>query len=356
MQLTFTVRLDPAEAFTALVDELHLALNRLEMDLQPGPQGRLLQNGEVVARITHWEPPQHAAVEWMATSWQRGDPPQLDVRLVPDSGGTRVTVEQPAWSARLDNDALETVGWFAGELVAPLLAAISPQRLGDWITDRRARRPTGPQARATYRDPIYHRPNFLAILDVLRLQPSDNLVEIGCGAGAFLLDALRSGCRAAAIDHSADMVRTASELNRESIASGRLEILEADASSLPFLSGAFTCAVTTGVFGFIEDPESALAEIFRVLAPSGRFVLFTAGKALRGTPAAPEPMASRLHFYEESELEGLVCSAGFARVRFEHPDFETLAKQAGVPQEAIPLYGIPGTSQLLVAQKAQPGE
>ena len=256
----------------------------------------------------------------------------------------------------MDKDALETTGWFAGELVAPLLAAMSPQRLGDWLTDRRARRPTGPQARAIYRDPIYHRPNFLAILDVLRLQPLDALVEIGCGGGAFLRDALRSGCRAAAIDHSSDMVRTASELNAESIAAGRLEIRQADASSLPFLSGAFTCAVTTGVFGFIENPESVLAEILRVLAPGGRFVLFTAGKTLRGTPAAPEPIASRLRFYEEAELDDMVRRAGFAQVRFEHPDFEALAKQAGVPKEAIPLFRIPGTSPLLVAQKARPGE
>lgn len=356
MQIIFTLHLELAEAFTAIVDELRLALNRFDMDLQPGPQGQLLQNGAVVARVTQWDPPHYVAIEWIATSWQRGDLPPLEARFASESGSTRVTLEQPEWSRRLDKDALETAGWFAGELVAPLVVSMSPQRLGDWLTDRRARRPTGPQARATYRDPIYHRPNFLAILDVLRLQPSDALVEIGCGGGAFLHDALRSGCRAAAIDHSADMVRTASELNRGSIAAGRLEIRQADASSLPFSSDAFTCAVTTGVFGFIENPELVLAEIFRVLAPGGRFVLFTNGKALRGTPAAPEPMASRLRFYEEAELESMVRRAGFARIGFEHPDFEALAKQTGVPEEAIPLCATPGTSQLLFALKARPGE
>lgn len=98
-----------------------------------------------------------------------------------------------------------------------------------------------------------------------------------------------------------------------------------------------------------------LAEIFRVLAPDGRLVLFTGGKALRGTPAAPEPIASRLHFYEDSELEALARKAGFAQVYFEHPDFGALAKQAGVPEEAIPFFRMPGTSQLLVAYKARNG-
>src|SRR5208283_1045170 len=116
----------------------------------------------------------------------------------------------------------------------------------DWITDRRARRPSGPQSRATYRDPLYHRPNFKAILAVLKLRPDDYLLEVGCGGGAFLHDALQSGCKAAAIDHSPDMVRLAREINHEAIQKGRLEIREGDAGSLPYSDAIFTCAVMTG--------------------------------------------------------------------------------------------------------------
>ena len=78
----------------------------------------------------------------------------------------------------------------------------------------------------------------------------------------------------------------------------RIEIREGDAASLPYPDGTFTCAVMTGVFGFISNPVEVLSEIRRVLAPGGRFVLFTGTKKLLGTPAAPEPMASRLYFYE----------------------------------------------------------
>lgn len=47
----------------------------------------------------------------------------------------------------------------------------APAGLGDWLTDRRARRPAGAQARAVYRDPLYHYPNFRAILAELALSP-----------------------------------------------------------------------------------------------------------------------------------------------------------------------------------------
>jgi len=64
----------------------------------------------------------------------------------------------------------------------------------------------------------------------LGLRRDDYLLEVGCGGGAFLHDVLGSGCRAAAIDHSADMVRVAREANSEAIEQNRLEIREGDAA------------------------------------------------------------------------------------------------------------------------------
>jgi hypothetical protein len=80
-------------------------------------------------------------------------------------------------------------------------------------------------------------------------------------------------------------------------------------------------------------------------------VLFTGSKELRGTPAAPEPMASRLHFYEDHELTELARQAGFGEAHLEHPDFEPLARQAGVPEEAMELFKGRGGGQLLIARK-----
>ena len=91
-------------------------------------------------------------------------------------------------------------------------------------------------------------------MNVLRLTRNDYLLEVGCGGGAFLADALQSGCRAAAIEHSLEMVRLASEFNREAINRNRLEIRAGKADSLPYPDGTFSCAAMTGVFGFIPEP------------------------------------------------------------------------------------------------------
>ena len=79
-----------------------------------------------------------------------------------------------------------------------------------------------------------HRPGFALVLDALALGPGDHLLELGCGGGAFLQQALQSGCRAKAVDPSAEMVRVARELNAEAIDEGRLEIVQGVAENLPF--------------------------------------------------------------------------------------------------------------------------
>src|SRR5439155_20214657 len=100
----------------------------------------------------------------------------------------------------------ELIGeWFVSQAVVPLLRAVAPDAHGDWLTDRRARRPSGTEARGVYAGPLFHRPNFRAILADLDLTADDVLLEVGCGGGAFLREALQSGCRAKAIDHSPEM-------------------------------------------------------------------------------------------------------------------------------------------------------
>ncbi len=345
------LKLYPASAFETMVDELATALLRLGMHFEPGAGGRALQGNAEVGRVVRWQPPSGFSIEWHGADWEPAKVSSMELRIEPIEGGTRVSVENPAWGSVLGDDGQELAGWFASETAAPMFAAMAPQRFGDWFTDRKARRPTGRQSRDTYRDPLYHRPNFKVILAALDLQPHDYLVEVGCGGGAFLHDALKSGCRAAAIDHSPDMVKTARDANREAIEQKRLEIREGDAASLPFPSGAFTCAVMTGVFAFIADPLRTLSEIRRVLAPGGRLALFTCSDAMRGTPAAPEPVASRLHFYKELELEDLAQQAGFSSARVEQPDFEPIAREVGIPEEHLEAFRRSAGGQLLLARK-----
>ena len=267
------------------------------------------------------------------------------VRAEPAREGTRLVVERPA----PDEEPRELIDWLAQELVA----AASSERAGDWQTDRRARRPTGERARETYAEPLYHLPNFALLLETLALGPEDELLEVGCGGGALLRRALATGCGAAAIDHSREMVALTREQNAAAVADGRLELVVGDAHELPFASGRFTAAVSTGVFGFLADPELVLREIRRTLREGGRLAVFGGTKELRGTPAAPEPVASRITWYEDDELAALARAAGFRAVEVTRPSLERYAREAGIPAEDLVLFSDrgPRASQLLVAAR-----
>jgi SAM-dependent methyltransferase len=178
----------------------------------------------------------------------------------------------------------------------------------DWLTDRVARRPAGRRAREVYGADDIHDFARRAILDALALEPEDRLLDVGCGGGLLLRDALASGATVTGLDHSEEMVRLARER-----APGA-EVVLGSAERLPFADASFTAIAMSIVFFFLPKPIAVLCECRRVLAAGGRLALYTTSPALRGTPAAPEPLASRGHFYEDEELAELARQAGLAAV------------------------------------------
>jgi ubiquinone/menaquinone biosynthesis C-methylase UbiE len=148
-----------------------------------------------------------------------------------------------------------------------------------------------------------------AILDALALGPGDRLLEIGCGGGLLLRDAVASGATVAGIDHSEEMVALA-----RANAPGA-EVLLASAESLPFGAGTFDAIAMSIVFFFLAEPVAALGECLRVGAGRARLAVYTTAPELKGTAAAPEPVASLGHFYEDDELAALATAAGWRRAQ-----------------------------------------
>lgn len=350
VSVTARIAGEPAEAFDAFVDELGDALARQGLGLETGDGGAIRDGEATVGRVREWQPGSRILLEWRQADWSPEEVTELEARFTGADGATDVTVEHRGFGRLLWDDS-EVAGWFADQAVAPLLAAWSPRRFGDWLTDRGARRPGGVLQRAGYRDPSYHRPSFGAILAALELGSDDVLLEIGCGGGAFLEQALRTACRAAAIDHSPEMLRVAAELNADAVADGRLELLRGDAGSLPFAHDSFTAATMMQVFFFLADPAGVVGECRRVLRPGGRLAVFTVSEKARGTPASPEPMASRSRFYTDAELVELAHDAGFSEAFVDHPDLEPHARAAGLPDDVVAVFtGVTEVVQLLLAR------
>ncbi len=326
-----------------LVEELVTILDKAALRMEPSPNGRVLRGTTEVGRVTEWVPHERVALAWRQESWPTGAETETQLDVEYGEEGTRLTFQCSGIGLRDGAPA-----WAMTEIVAQLLRATSAAAIGDWITDRSARKPSGPASRATYRDPLYHYPDFLVILEELALTPHDYLLDVGCGGGAFLKQALRSGCRAAGVDHSPEMIAVALESNADAVSSGKLEIFPGEASALPFPDERFTCASMHGVLGFLQEPVKALREVRRVLATGGRAIIAGCDPELRGTVAAPEPMASRLQFYDDSDLHTLARNAGFTTIRVVRRNLEPFAKQVGIPEEHLPLFGMFDTRFLVV--------
>lgn len=204
--------------------------------------------------------------------------------------------------------ALRSFGLGDDDLRAWEQSALPRKAFDGWLTDRVARRPAGARARKVFGASDVHDFARRAILDALALSPEDRLLEIGCGGGLLLREVVESGSQATGLDHSEEMTRLARQR-----APGA-EVVVGSAEKLPFEDRTFTAVAMSIVFFFLSDPAAVLSECRRVLAGDGRLAVYTTGPELRGTPAAPEPIASRGRFYDDQALAELALQGGFVEV------------------------------------------
>lgn len=358
MGIEFTISLEKVskqEAFELFFQDFPRRIARKGVKFEPEEGRDINENGVSFGKVLEFKPPDYAIFEWnTAASWNNGAPATFKVAFVDDPERDRltVTISSENWGSSIFHEGNSQLEWYADQVASAFMSSIAPSKFNNWYTDTNARAPSGRTARETYRDPLYHWPNFRAILHMLSLQQNDYLLEVACGGGAFLRESLKSGCRAAAIDHSPEMVETATRQNAKAIEDGRLAIYLGDAHQLPFEDSTFSAAVCTGAFGFFENPDKFMSEVFRVLKNGGRFILFTGSKELKGTEADPEPISSMVHYYEDQELLDLAVKNGFNRARVESPDMEKYAEESGIPESDMHIFRLPGGGgQLLFAKK-----
>lgn len=108
-----------------------------------------------------------------------------------------------------------------------------------------------------------------------RINRGETVLDIGCGAGVdTLVAAIMVGSKGhvTGIDLTPEMLKRATtNLGKTSLKNVTFQ--EGSAEQLPFPDRAFDVAISNGVFNLIPDKAKALREVFRVLKPSGRFLL-----------------------------------------------------------------------------------
>ncbi|MCA8925708.1 MAG: class I SAM-dependent methyltransferase [Planctomycetes bacterium] len=164
-----------------------------------------------------------------------------------------------------------------------------------------------------------------SLLAQLDLDEAPDLLEVGAGAGGAAVFARRflpQGARHVATDLSPAMVR------RIQARAPGIEALEANAEDLPFADASFSRLIANLCYMLVPDPERALREAARVLAPGGRCAFSVWGRPEhsplftlppRAAEAAgvelPPVKRSNFHLGEREALLARVRAAGLTPLR-----------------------------------------
>jgi SAM-dependent methyltransferase len=149
------------------------------------------------------------------------------------------------------------------------------------------------------------------VLELLQLEPTDCVLEVGCGHGNTLARAAATASRGShcGVDFSSVMHRHANRCHRGLVRDGRIGFDLGSSERLPYTDRAFDKAYAVHTVYFWTAPLEHLAEIYRVLRPGGRFVL-----ALRSAEDARFRATYPSEIYcirPEGEIVDLVRRAGF---------------------------------------------
>jgi ubiquinone/menaquinone biosynthesis C-methylase UbiE len=158
---------------------------------------------------------------------------------------------------------------------------------------------------------VTYRPPQDAVLAELRRAGAQAVLDMGCGTGlltARIRDELAPE-RIVGCDFSRGMLRQASRRAPD------LPWVRGNALQLPFADRGFDAVVSTEAFHWFPDPEQALGELFRVLAPKGRLMIAFVNPPAEWLSAAAG-LASRLfgepaRWPTRSRLRGQLRAAGF---------------------------------------------
>ena len=109
------------------------------------------------------------------------------------------------------------------------------------------------------------------ILDLLKPEKGEVILDAGCGTGIFTLDVLSLGSKVIGLDRSLPMLIQA----RKKLKDFPFQILLADMLNLPFRKSSFDKVISITALEFIEDAKVAVRELFRVTRNGGTVVVAT---------------------------------------------------------------------------------
>ena len=169
-------------------------------------------------------------------------------------------------------------------------------------------------------------------------RPGGRLLDAGCGTGHLTAVLSRPGVKVVGLDASLDMLEYARSKYQLSA------LVQGDVEALPFAAGSFDTVVMLTVLEFLERPEAALSETFRVLEPSGQFVIgflnrrgpWGALRRIRGLLG--NAFWRKARFYGRREMAGLLSRAGYTAIKAKGTLFNSFVLLGGYKSPLTPLF------------------
>ncbi|WP_126555309.1 class I SAM-dependent methyltransferase [Dictyobacter kobayashii] len=115
------------------------------------------------------------------------------------------------------------------------------------------------------------------LFDHLELRPNLNILDLACGTGFPLFELAQmhgASCQVTGVDIWKSAIERA-RLKAKAAQCSNVQLVEADATRLPFEDGSFDLIISNLGINNFPAPDAVLAECFRVSKPGARLVLTT---------------------------------------------------------------------------------
>ncbi len=168
------------------------------------------------------------------------------------------------------------------------------------------------------RGALYSRSEIETILHYLATRPGDVLADLGAGVGRLSLAVAARVSHVYSLDFSLESLRILAARVASS-GTANVSLALADVSRLPLASESCDVAVCCQVLQHVPDPGwrlAALADVYRILRPGGRFVFTVYQWGTIITDAREADFSGRGYrkAFDAGEVQSLLRDAGFHKV------------------------------------------